>query len=110
MKTFVDQLTSKFPELRGMLDIIETRDGPFSSMPEGAGVMAVMGQAGDSKHIWDPSKEDEVEAARTLFNFFVAKGYTAWRVVGKEGEKGDKMVAFDGKAGMIIFTPRMVGG
>ena len=71
---------------------------------------AIMGKEGDTKQIWDPEKPDEVEAARAVFDSLKKKGYTAFRVHGKEGEKGEEMKVFDPSAARIIMSPRISGG
>lgn len=81
-------------------------DGPVP----GRHWMAIMGKEGDTKQIWDPEKPDEVEAARVVFDQLRAKGYTAFSVHGKEGEKGKEMKVFDPTAGRVILTPRITGG
>lgn len=76
----------------------------------GQSVMAVMDKTGDTKTIWDRNNEVEVEAARAQFKIFRDKGYTAFKVVGKEGTKGEKMHDFDPNAERIIFAPPLVAG
>lgn len=71
----------------------------------------IMGREGDTKAIWDKNNPDEVEAARAQFNMLVKqKKFTAFYVVGKEGDKGEQMREFDPKAERIIFVPAMAGG
>lgn len=82
----------------------------FENLPAGKGVMAIMGREGDSKHIWDKSKPDEVDAARVLFNSLVTeKRYLAFKVV-KDGAKGEQVREFDPNEERYIFVPPMVGG
>jgi hypothetical protein len=66
--------------------------------------------SGDSKLIWNPDNADETEAARALFDTLKRKGHLAYKVVGKEGDKGEVLRDFDPHAGRIIMAPRMVGG
>ncbi len=51
------------------------------------GEMAILGRDGDTKVIWDPDNEDEVEAAQEQFDSLTEKGFTAFSVK-KDGEKG----------------------
>lgn len=74
------------------------------------GVMAVMDATGDTKTIWDRTKPDEVAAARSVFDSLKAKGYTAYRVKGSDGSKGEIMHRFDPEAERVIMVPPMVGG
>ena len=66
--------------------------------------------AGDTKVIWDSSNDDEVAAARSTFDRLIAKGYTAFRAEGKNGEKGEKITKFDPNAERMILVPRIQGG
>ncbi len=72
--------------------------------------LVVMDVEGDTRHMWDPNKQEEVEAARTLFNSFKSKGYIAYKV-DKKGDKASIMQSFDQNEGsMILMSPPMVGG
>jgi len=70
---------------------------------------AVMDRTGDTKTIWDPRNEDEVEIAQTAFDKFKKKGYLIYRV-SKDGGKGEQMSKFDIKAEKMIAVPPIVGG
>jgi hypothetical protein len=59
---------------------------------------------GDYKVIWDRSKPDEVEAAREQFTKWRKKGYMAYSVKGKNGEKGEILHDFDEDAQAIVFA------
>jgi hypothetical protein len=74
------------------------------------GEMAIMGKEGDTKIIWDQNNNDEVENAKATFDRLKGKGYLAFKVVGKEGDKGEQMKDFDPKAERIIFAPQLRGG
>ena len=74
------------------------------------GEMAVMGRMGDLKVIWDRSKQEEVQAARKQFDEMRKKGYLAFSVTGKNGEKGGQITEFDPDAERIILAPPMRGG
>jgi hypothetical protein len=86
--------------------------------PEFAGKLrfAVIDHTGDTKYIWDPTKPEEVEVARQTFESFTkpvsqgGKGYQAFRVTDRKGEKGEQVRAFDPAHERIIFAPPMVGG
>jgi hypothetical protein len=69
-----------------------------------------MGEVGDTKHIWDKNKPEEVEAARALFNALTAKNYKAFYATDKDGKKGEPMKTFDPDAERIIMSPQVVGG
>ena len=73
------------------------------------GEMQVLDEKGDTKHIWDPENEDEVNAAEDLFDQLVEKGYKAFQV-DKKGEKSKPMRKFDQDAGKVILVPPMMGG
>lgn len=74
------------------------------------GMLCVMNQKGDSKIIWDRGKPEEVENARRSFDHFKEKGYAAYSVRGKDGERGEVIRKFDPAAERIIFAPPMIGG
>ncbi len=109
-------LALKFPDLKPTLDVLGFMDGSFEDVPAGRHALAVMGEPGDTKHIWDKRNEAEVEAARTLFNKLTKKkteggaGYLAFHVTGKEGDKGEQMTKFDPEAERMILVPPMQGG
>jgi len=73
------------------------------------GELSYLSEEGDTKVIWDPKNEDEIEAAEAQFDTLVEKGFTAFAVK-KDGEKGKKITAFDPDAGKIIMVPKLVGG
>lgn len=103
-------LIRKFPEVKAPLEAMETVSCAFSEIPSEKNAFSVMGQVGDSKHIWDKNKPVEVEAAKAMFDTLTKKGYLAFHVQGKEGEKGEQMKEFDPKAERVIFVPAMQGG
>lgn len=76
----------------------------------GQSIMAIMDRTGDTKLIWNRDNPDEVENARRTFKDLTKKGYTAFRVEGKDGKQGEKMNDFDPDAERIILAPRMQGG
>jgi hypothetical protein len=74
------------------------------------GEMAVMDMSGDTKVIWSRDNADEVEMARKQFAEFKKKGFAAFSVKGKNGDKDVQIHEFDPSAERIIFIPPMVGG
>jgi hypothetical protein len=72
-------------------------------------VMEVMDQTGHTRHIWDASNEDEVQAARTMYDGLTRKGYRAFHVK-KNGEEGQRMDTFDPDAEKMILVPQLKGG
>ena len=66
-------------------------------------------QPGDSKLVWSSSNQDEVSAARKMFQDLKAKGFLAYSVK-KDGDKGSVVREFDSEAEKIIMTPPLVGG
>ena len=71
--------------------------------------MSIMGKEGDTKVIWNPENEDEVEAAEAQFDALIAKGFSAFSV-GKRGKKDERIEEFDPEAGKIILVPQIRGG
>ena len=85
-------------------------DTTFGEVPKGKSAMAVMGKEGDTKYIWDRTKPDEVEVARTTFNTFVkTKKYLAFKV-NEKGDKSEQVREFSADEERYIFVPPMVGG
>lgn len=84
----------------------------FSDVPEGHHAFAVLDQTGDTKTMWDPTSEDEIENARLQFERLVStKRYSAFCVDAKDpNKKGKRMTEFDPDAGRVIFVPPMQGG
>jgi len=73
------------------------------------GELSILGTKGDTKVIWDPENEDEVEAAEEQFDTLIDKGFLAFEVK-KAGRKGKQIKEFDPDAGKIIMTPAVKGG
>lgn len=72
--------------------------------------MSVMDRSGDTKVIWDPARQEEVDAAKKTFDRLVKKSrYMAYRV-DKGGDKGEVIREFDPSAEKLILAPPMVGG
>lgn len=90
--------------------VLSTFDGAFGDIPKGKGAMAIMGARGDTKYLWDKTKPVEVEAARAQFNKFREEGYLAFKVTGKNGDKGEQITEFDPEIDALIFAPPMRGG
>lgn len=76
---------------------------------DGKHVICVLDHTGDSRIIWDPDNDDEVEAARQQFNTLVKKRFQAWSV-NRKGDRDKNLTEFDPEAEKIIFTPPFVGG
>ena len=73
--------------------------------------MAVLGREGDTKSIWNPDVQVEVDAAKKQFDFLVKeKKYSAFRVDKDGKQTGQRMTDFDPKAGSIILVPQFAGG
>lgn len=90
---------------------LKTMQGDFTEVPPGMGAFAVMGLDGDTKHMWDKNKPEEVAAAKELFNMLVKeKKYVAFKVDAK-GEKGEGPIKeFDPNEERYIFSPALQGG
>lgn len=85
-------------------------DEHFTEVPEGKHALAIIDETGDTKVIWDPNNEDEVDAAKAQFKALKKKGYLAYAVKGKDGAKGEQIHEFDPEAGRIILAPALQGG
>lgn len=74
------------------------------------GEMSVLNSSGDSKVIWDPDSEDEIEAAQCQFDILLDKGFKIFKV-GKDAEKtGGALKKFPAGSGKLIAIPKIVGG
>jgi len=73
------------------------------------GELTVLDHTGDTKLVWDSAQDDEIEAARKMFNDLKKKGYAAFSVT-KKGDKGELLKAFDPDAERIIMAPALQGG
>lgn len=71
--------------------------------------LAVMDHTGDTKCMWDPNIQAEVENAKSTFDNLKKKGYIAYRC-NAQGDKSEIMTAFDPIAGKIIMSPPLIGG
>lgn len=72
--------------------------------------MAIMSRDGDTKLIWDKDNEHEVENAKRTFDDLKAKGFLAYKVEGRRGEKGELLREFDPEAEKLIMAPPLQGG
>ena len=71
----------------------------------------IMNSTGDKQLSWNPEDEDEVKAARKKFNEMKLKGYTAYRITGKDDEEDDELISeFDPSAASIVMAPKSVAG
>lgn len=68
-----------------------------------------MRKAGDTKVIWDPDNDDEVDAAEAQFDSLIDKGFKAFKVK-KDGDKGTQIKKFKPDLGKIIMVPALVAG
>ena len=66
-------------------------------------------QGGDTKIVWSRSNSDEVANARRTFEDLLSKKFTAFAVK-HNGDKGDRIYAFDPNAEHLIMVPPMAGG
>lgn len=78
-------------------------------MEETTHEMAIMGEDGDTKIVWDQDKQDEVDEAKGTFTRLKKKGYIAYSV-NRKGDKGELLESFDPSAERIILAPAMQGG
>jgi ribosomal protein L19E len=69
-----------------------------------------MRRSGDSKVIWDPKNDDEVEAAQAQFDVLIDKGFKAYKVDKKGDKTGSPIKTFNPKVGKLIMVPAIQGG
>lgn len=74
------------------------------------GEMSYISKEGDTKVIWDPDNDDEVQNAKDQFETLIDKGFKAFEV-GRKGRKtNDEVTKFDRNLEKLIFVPQAVGG
>lgn len=90
---------------------LQTVDAPAfeKALGDGKHGFQVMDATGDTKTIWNPDSEEEVDAAREQFDALTKKGYRAFHVK-KGGDKGELMTKFEATAAKMIFVPQVAGG
>ena len=70
---------------------------------------AIEGGPGDTKLMWSPDNQDEVNAAKKTFDELRKKRFLAFKVE-EGGKQGEQVTTFDPKAGKIIMVPQFAGG
>lgn len=76
----------------------------------GRSVMVCLDDTGDTKIVWDREKPTEIAIARAAWDKAKRDGYMAYKVVGKDGAKGEIMHEFDPLAERVILAPALRGG
>lgn len=76
---------------------------------ENDGEISVMGESGDTKHVWNSRDPDSIQRAREVFTLYRSRGYRAFKMNVK-GDQGEMMTDFDAASGRILFVPQMQGG
>lgn len=71
--------------------------------------LCVMDRTGDTKIIWNPNNDVEVEVAQNTFDKLKKQGYMAYKVDSK-GDKGEVLQKFDKNVEKLIMAPPMRGG
>lgn len=64
---------------------------------------------GETKIIWDPENNDEVENARRTFDDLRKKGFAAF-AVGLTGKRTEQVNEFDPSLRKLIMAPALRGG
>ena len=72
--------------------------------------MSILDRSGDTTVTWDKDNADEVENAKRTFDDLKKKGFVAYSVKGRNGEKGEILREFDPDAERLIMAPPLVGG
>ena len=70
---------------------------------------ASMRTAGDTKIVYDPKNDDEVEVAEQQFDSLLEKNFKAYKVK-KNGDPGREVKTFKPGEGMYILVPPIAGG
>ena len=72
-------------------------------------VQIVMDRSGDTRQTFNPEDATSLAHAEQRFRELTGKGFRAV-VLGKEGEPGKLLHAFDPKAKETLFIPQLQGG
>lgn len=81
----------------------------FEDLDDEVGAYGVMGKEGDTKHMWNPKKPEEVKEARLLYETLTKAGYRAFQLQ-LGGRRGTQLKEFDEKAKKVLFVPPFAGG
>lgn len=73
------------------------------------GELAIVDTTGDTKVLWDKTKQAEVDNAKKMFNRLKKQGYIAYTVK-DNGERGEIIQMFDVNLERIIMHKPVVGG
>ena len=73
------------------------------------GELAIIDTTGDTKVLWDKTKQAEVDAAKKMFSRLKKQGYIAYTVK-NNGERGEIINNFDVNLERIIMHSPVVGG
>jgi hypothetical protein len=73
------------------------------------GVQIVMDRNGDTRHAFDASDATAIAAAEERFRELTGRGFRAV-ALGKDGEPGKLIRAFDPKVEETLFIPQLQGG
>lgn len=73
------------------------------------GKLITMSRQGDLKISWNAYDEDEVKAAKEIFEKKIKEKWSAFKDEGM-GTKGEKITTFDKYAKRIILVPNISGG
>jgi len=71
---------------------------------------ANMRRSGDTKVIWDPENDDEVDAAEAQFDVLIDKGFKAYKVDKKGDKTGAAIKKFKPSLSKLIMVPALAGG
>lgn len=81
----------------------------LAEIEPGKGLLQYTSEEGDTRVIWSPHNQDEIDNAKATFNRLKAKRFMAY-TVDESGEQGEVMREFDPQAGRIIMTQPYAGG
>ena len=72
--------------------------------------LCVMDYTGDTKIVWNPDNDDEVENAERMFDEFVKEKKYAAFSVGRKGKQDEQIRKFDPNLDKMILVPPICGG
>ena len=83
----------------------------MSTATEEKFVLHITDSTGDTRIMWDPRNQDEIDTAKAAFDAAKKKGMLAYAVDPSTAEKtGEVIRDFDPQRGKIIMTKQLQGG
>lgn len=67
-------------------------------------------QGGDTRVVWDPTNETEVEVAKSVFRQLRAEGFQAFAIDPVDGGAAERLDEWDPEAKRMVMVAPLMGG